>query len=118
VALASQIHWFDADGNFLKKWPANPIEGNLDAVKGNWMGDGNEVLFWDRFRIDGVGEGKFYFFNPVCYMFDFTGDGAEEVITIGGGLVRVYGSKSAKRLPGFKHDPEYLRHKMANHTHY
>lgn len=116
--LSSQIHWFDADGNLVKRWPGNPIEGNLDAVKGNWKGDGQEALFWDRFRMGRDGTGKLYVPDSVYHMFDFTGDGADEIITRGGGVLRVYGSKSAKRVPGFKHDPDYLRHKMANHTHY
>jgi hypothetical protein len=104
-------------------WPANPIEGNLDAVKGDWYGNEGEVLFWDRFRMNPAGCGELYFLDSVYHMFDFTGDGADEVIAkskveSGKWKVRVYGSKKANRRKGFKHTPEYLMNKMANHTHY
>lgn len=124
VNLASQLHWFDPQGNFIKTWPANPIEGNLDAVKGDWCGDGDEHLFWHKFKINERGEGELCFYETVYHMFDFNGDGADEVIAkskLGQDewIMRVYGSKSARRSPSVvKHDPEYLRHRMANHTHY
>ncbi len=118
--LTAEIHWFDKEGNYLSKWPANPISGNPDFVKGNWMGDGNEVLFWDRFRITEEGKGKMYFPETVYHMFDFTGNGADEVITrdYRSGFIKVYGAKHANPSGKPSEDPDILRHKVTNHTHY
>ncbi len=116
--LLAEIHWFDKDGNYLSKWPAHPLQGNPDFVKGNWMGDGEDVLFWHRFRIMGDGKGKLYFPETVYHMFDFTGNGAEEVITRKGDWVRVYGAANAKLQTKPNREPDYLRNKVTNHTHY
>jgi hypothetical protein len=52
-------------------------------------------------------------------MFDFLGDRAEEVITLEGETLRVYGYSGADpEGPRAERDPDYLRHRVANHTHY
>jgi hypothetical protein len=52
-------------------------------------------------------------------MFDFTGRGAEEVITLSHGKLAVYGSTNAKHSGNdLKSDPLYLKSKVVNHTHY
>ena len=94
------------------------MSGNPDFVKGNWMGDGKDVLFWGRFRINGEGKGRLYFPETVYHMFDFTGSGADEVITLGGGWLRVYGSPHAEPAGPPDQDPGTLRHRVTNHTHY
>jgi hypothetical protein len=69
--------------------------------------------------MNGDGRGVYYFPETVYHMFDFTGDGAEEVITIGPGRLRVYGSSSASRsTQRVVRSPEYLKDNVANHTHY
>jgi hypothetical protein len=117
--LYSQLYWFDNTGKKLLKWPGNPINGNPDFVKGNWRGDGRDQLFWYKFKINDAGTGKLYFPDPVFHMFDFTGRGAEEVITLNRGMLRVYGSKnvhySSKDL---KKNLMYLKNTVVNHTHY
>lgn len=57
AGLGGPVHWFDARGNLLSKWPANPLNGNPDFVKGDSKGDGKEELFWCRFRMDDWVEG-------------------------------------------------------------
>lgn len=96
------------------------MNGNPDFVKGNWLGeDEKDQLFWYKFLIDSSGKGRLYFPDQVYHMFDFTGDGAEEVITLQGGRLRVYGSKSALRDPNLaKRDVEYMYRLVVNHTHY
>ncbi len=116
--LTAEVHWFDKQGNFLSKWPANPISGNPDFVKGDWLGNGKDVLFWGRFRITGEGKGKLYFPEPVFHMFDFTGNGVDEVITLGAGWLRVYGAPDVRLRDPKTIDPDLLRHKLTNHTHY
>lgn len=56
----------------------------------------------------------------ITYKFDFTGRGAEEVITITrGGALRVYGSKSAVYTnKDLKDNLNYLKANVVNHTHY
>jgi hypothetical protein len=52
-------------------------------------------------------------------MFDFTGDGAEEVITLSRDRLRIYGAKNANRnRADKKKDLLYLKGKVVNHTHY
>jgi len=116
--IASEIHWFDKKGNFLSKWPANAVPGNPDFVKGNWMGDGKEVLFWGRFMVTGDGRGKLYFPDYVYHMFDFNGNGADEVITIGDDWIRVYGAENVKASGLPETDIDILRQNITNHTHY
>ncbi|MBI3209191.1 MAG: VCBS repeat-containing protein [Candidatus Solibacter usitatus] len=115
--LAAQVHWFDPGGNLLSIWPASPLNGNPDFVKGDWRGDGTEALFWFKFRLGSDGRGTVYFQEPVYHMFDFMGRGAEEVIATQGGVIRVYGAKSVKEK-ALVRDAEYKRLRMANHTHY
>jgi hypothetical protein len=117
--LSAQLYWFDPEGNLLSKWPGNPINGNPDFVKGNWDGAGQEELFWYKFRINEQGMGELYFPDPVFHMFDFTGNGAEEVITLGWNRLQVYGNHQAQ-LSGrdLKKDKDYLKQQVVNHTHY
>ncbi|WP_247234261.1 hypothetical protein [Telluribacter sp. SYSU D00476] len=117
--LSSQLYWFDSKGNSLGKWPGQPINGNPDFVKGDWRGDGKEELFWFKFRINDQGKGELYFPDPVFHQFDFTGRGAEEVITLSNGYLRVYGSATAKHInKDRKKNKMYLKNNVVNHTHY
>lgn len=116
--LSSQLYWFDSKGNQLMKWPGNPINGNPDFVKGDWNGR-DEQLFWYKFFIKPDGKGQLYFPDPVFHMFDFMGTGAEEVITLSHGKLRVFGSKTATHSGiDRKKDLQYLRQSVVNHTHY
>ena len=117
--LGSQVWWFDAAGGLLSKWPGKPINGNPVFVKGDWRGDGVDELFWYRFRMTGDGTGELYFPGQVFHMFDFIGDGAEEVVTLERGWLRIYGHIDADADgPRVARDADYLRHRMTNHTHY
>ncbi len=117
--LSSQLYWFDNKGTKLLKWPGQPINGNPDFVKGNWRGDGKDQLFWYKFLINDRGTGELYFPDPVFHMFDFTGKGAEEVITLNRGMLRVYGCKNAHYTnKNSKKDLLYLKNSVVNHTHY
>ena len=117
--LSSQLYWFDNKGNLLSKWPGQPLNGNPDFVKGDWRGDGKEELFWYKFRLTDQGKGEIYFPDPVFHMFDFTGQGAEEVITLSNGWLRVYGSATAKYSnKDRKKNKLYLKNSVVNHTHY
>ncbi|MGY2132279.1 FG-GAP repeat domain-containing protein [Hymenobacter sp. HD11105] len=117
--LSSQLFWFDNVGNLVKKWPGNPINGNPDFVRGNWRGDGSIDLFWHKFRLNDVGTGELYFPDPVFHMFDFMGQGAEQVITLNRDRLCVYGSRSAQHNgPDTKKNLEYLKSTVVNHTHY
>ena len=117
--LSSQLYWFDNAGKLVKKWPGNPINGNPDFVRGNWRGDGSTDLFWHKFRLNDVGTGELYFPDTVFHMFDFMGQGAEEVITLSQGRLSIYGSRSAIHSgKDSKKNPEYLRNTVVNHTHY
>ena len=52
-------------------------------------------------------------------MFDFIGNGAEQVVALnkGQGILQIYGYRDAP--PGLaRRESEYLRHHVANHTHY
>lgn len=115
--LSAQVWWFSPDGALLSKWPPNRIRGNPVFVKGDWYGDGSEVLFWHRFRMNDRGTGELYFPAPVYHMFDFTGNGAEEVITLEGGSLRVYGYREAPDGEALR-SAGYLKNRVANHTHY
>jgi hypothetical protein len=117
--LSSQLYLFDNTGQRVGRWPGKPLNGNPDFVRGNWRGDGRDELFWFKFRINGRGAGEFFFPDPVYHMFDFTGQGAEEVITLSHGKLAVYGSRSATHSgKDLKRDPLYLKSKVVNHTHY
>ena len=54
-----------AAAGLAKPTRSYPINGNPDFVRGNWRG-----------------AGELYFPDPVFHMFDFMGQGAEEVITL------------------------------------
>lgn len=116
AGLGGQVHWFDAKGNLLSKWPSNPLNGNPDFVKGDWKGDGKEDLFWYKFRLGEDGRGTLYFKQDVYHMFDFMNSGSEQVIARSGGTLQVYGYKHAKSKPT-KRNYQYQK-KVANHTHY
>ena len=118
--LASQLYWFDNQGHRVKKWPGTPLNGNPDFVRGNWRGDGRTTdLFWYKFRLNDQGTGELYFPDPVFHMFDFEGTGAEQVITLSPGWLRIYGSRQAPSTgQDLKKNLEYLQRTVANHTHY
>jgi hypothetical protein len=117
--LSSQLYWFDNKGNSLFKWPGTPLNGNPDFVKGKWDGAGKEQLFWYKFKINDQGRGELFFPDPVYHMFDFMGRGAEEVVTLSQGYLRVYGSKQVHYSnKDAKKDLMYLRNNVVNHTHY
>ncbi len=116
--LWSQLYWYSNDGKLLFKWPWKPLNGNPDFVKGDWYGEGSDQLFWFKFRITREGEGKLYFPDPVYHMFDFTGNGAEEVVTLSYQRLGVYGAKMPDTGKDKKSDLLYLKHKVVNHTHY
>lgn len=116
--ISGQLYWFNQVGDLLFKWPGTPINGNPDFVKGFWNGK-MEQLFWYKFKIGDNGKGELYFPDPVYHMFDFSGNGAEEVITLGSGYLRVWGSKSAlKNGKDRKKEIDYLKNTVVNHTHY
>jgi hypothetical protein len=118
--LSSQLYWYDNKGTLLSMWPKGvPLNGNPNFVSGNWKGDGKKQVFWYKFFLNDTGEGQLYFPDQVYHMFDFTGRGAEEVITFGRGVMRIYGSKSAKYSnKDLKADLRYLQLNVVNHTHY
>jgi hypothetical protein len=115
--LSAQVHWFDAKGKLVGKWPANPLNGNPDFVKGDWYGNGKDELFWYRFKMNTEGKGHLFFDQPAYHMFDFAGRGAEEVVTVGRDIVKIYGYRNVTHRKVVR-DIEYLRNKVANHTHY
>jgi hypothetical protein len=116
--LSAQLFWFTHNGEFIKKWPSTPVNGNPDFVKGLWNGK-TEQLFWYKFQINSKGVGELYFPDPVYHMFDFNGDGTEDVITLNRNSLKVFGSKNAP-VPGkdLKADPLYRKNNVTNHTHY
>lgn len=123
--LYSQIYWYDSQGRLIKRWPETSLNGNPDFAKADWKGDGRETLFWYRFMIEDDGTGTLCFPDQVYHAFDFTGSGAEDVITLDNGRLRVYGSRSIVRKPDSseagrtaKRNTDYMYRKVANHTHY
>lgn len=118
--LSSQLFWFDNKGNLVNMWPHGfPLNGNPNFVSGNWQGDGKRQVFWYKFKLDRKGEGELYFPDQVYHMFDFTGRGTDEVITLGRGVMRVFGSRTAKHSgKDQKADLRYLQLNVVNHTHY
>lgn len=118
--LSGQTHWFDAKGKLLLKWPKNnSLNGNPDFVKGDWRGDGREELFWYKWRMNSEGRGELWFKEEAYHMFDFMGNGCEQVIALNKntGVLQIYGARDAKSKT-VKRSPDYLRHSIANHTHY
>ena len=144
-ALRAVVHFFTADGGApasrspwpdrnpinsayrqpgpgmgaVVQWPQNPLNGNPDFVKGDWRGDGSTSLFWHKFHLDEYGMGTLFFAQEVYHMFDFVGNGAEQVIALNKsqGVLQIYGRKGVPSRP-VKRDADYLRHSVANHTHY
>jgi hypothetical protein len=117
AGLAAQVFWFDSKGNLLSKWPANPLNGNPDFVKGDWKGDGRQELFWYRFRMTDEGKGVLYFKQDAYHMFDFMGTGSEQVIARGATTLQIYGYRHARPRTGVRRDFNYWK-RVANHTHY
>lgn len=118
--LSGQTHWFDNKGKLIHKWPSrNSLNGNPDFVKGDWRGDGKEELFWYKWRMNSEGRGELWLKEEAYHMFDFMGNGCEQVIALnkGAGILQIYGARDAKPR-NVKRDPDYLRHAIANHTHY
>jgi hypothetical protein len=117
--LSAQVWWFDATLRLLSKWPALPLNGNPVFVQGDWRGDGRERLFWYKFHLKEDGTGELWFPDGVFHMFDFMGDRADEVITLGPGVMRVWGSRGA-RADGARvwRSADYRRDVVVNHTHY
>jgi hypothetical protein len=117
--LSAQVWWFTRTGELISKWPGMPLNGNPVFVQGDWKGDGSEHLFWYKFRMGLDGRGQLYFPDGVFHMFDLLGDGAEEVITLSPGKLRVYGYRGADpNGTRVVRSPEYLRSTVVNHTHY
>jgi hypothetical protein len=114
--LGAQLYLFDNVGKLLETWPAHPLSGNPNFVRGDWYGTGKRTYFWYRFKLEPDGNATLFFKGEVYHMFDFDHTGAEQVITLDGGTLRVYGN--ANVVPKtVKRDAEY-RKIIANHTHY
>ena len=123
--LGAQLYWFDNVGRLLERWPAHPLSGNPNFVRGDWYGTGKRTYFWFRFKLEPDGASTLYFKGEAYHMFDFDHTGAEQVITLEGGggnggggtqTLRVYGN--ANVVPHtVKRDADY-RKTIANHTHY
>ena len=114
--LGAQLYWFDNQGKLLETWPAHPLSGNPNFARGDWYGNGKRTYFWYRFKLEPDGNATLFFKGEVYHMFDFDHTGAEQVITLEGGTLRVYGNTNV--VPRFvKRDAEYRR-TIANHTHY
>jgi hypothetical protein len=115
--LGAQLYWFDNHGNLLSKWPKGPISGNPNFVRGDWYGNGAKQFFWHKYKLNDDGTGTLFFKETVYHMFDFLGNGAEQVITWDRNTLRVYGYKDVKAR-AIQRDSEYVRNSIANHTHY
>ena len=118
--LGALLRWYTPKGDRIDIWPNNPIPGNPNFAKGDFKGDGKNVLFWQRFRIEPDGTGTIAFPDEVFHMFDFMGTGNDQAVTVGrNGAVRIYGFKNAKSNPtAEKRDAVYRAHAISNHTHY
>jgi hypothetical protein len=114
--LGAQLYWFNNKGKLLETWPAHLLYGNPNFVRGDWYGDGKRTFFWYRFKLEPDGSATLFFKGEVYHMFDFDSTGAEQVITLDGGALRVYGNASVAPR-AVKRDAEYRR-TIANHTHY
>jgi outer membrane protein assembly factor BamB len=118
--LGALLRWYDPQGNRIDIWPNSPIPGNPNFAKGDLKGDGRNVLFWQRFRIEPDGAGTLAFPDEVFHMFDFMGTGNDQVVTVGrNGMVRIYGAQGAQPNPAnAQRDAVYRAHAVSNHTHY
>jgi hypothetical protein len=119
--LSAQLYWFDSMGRLLEKWPAHPLGGNPNFVRGDWFGTGKRTYFWYRFKLEPDGNATLYFKGEAYHMFDFEHTGADEVITLdtpsaGGQVLRVYGYAGVVAHP--KPCDAECRKVIANHTHY
>jgi hypothetical protein len=123
--LAAQLYWFDNKGNLLEKWPAHPLNGNPNFVRGDWSGNGKRTYFWYRFKLEPDGNATLFFKGEAYHMFDFDHTGADQVITLEGGggfggggvqYLRVYGNANVTPHP--KPCNADCRKLIANHTHY
>jgi hypothetical protein len=124
--LSAQLYWFDNQGRLLEKWPAQPLGGNPNFVRGDWYGTGKRTYFWYRFKLEPDGNATLYFKGEAYHMFDFEHTGADQVITLEGGgggpagggtqTLRVYGY--ANITPHPKPCNAECRKLIANHTHY
>jgi hypothetical protein len=124
--LGAQLYWFDNVGRLLEKWPAHPLSGNPNFVRGDWYGNGKRTFFWFRFKLEPDGNSTLYFKGEAYHMFDFDHTGADQVITLEGGggggggggsqTLRVYGN--ANVVPHPKPCAAECRKVIANHTHY
>ncbi len=114
--LSAQLYWFDNQGRLLEKWPAHPLGGNPNFVRGDWFGTGKRTYFWYRFKLEPDGNATLYFKGEAYHMFDFEHTGADQVITLDGPTLRVYGY--ANITPHPKPCNAECRKIIANHTHY
>ena len=125
--LGAQLYWFDNVGRLLEKWPAHPLSGNPNFVRGDWYGNGKRTFFWFRFKLEPDGNSTLFFKGEAYHMFDFEHTGAEQVITLEGGggggpggggsqILRVYGNANIVSHP--KPCDAECRKLIANHTHY
>jgi len=114
--LGAQLYWFDNIGRQLETWPAHPLSGNPNFVRGDWYGTGKRTFFWFRFKLEPDGAATLFFKGEVYHMFDFDHTGADQVITLDGGTMRVYGNADVVSHP-IPRTAEYRR-LIANHTHY
>ena len=90
--------------------------GNPTFVRGDWYGTGKRTVLWFRFELEPDGAATLFFKGEVYHMFDFDHTGAEQVITLDGGIMRVYGNANVVSHPILR-NAEYRR-LIANHTHY
>lgn len=116
--VQSLLRWYGPAGRPLEVWPANPINVRSTLVKGDWTGSGKNQLFWNRFRLDSTGKGTLFFPEEVYQMFDFIGNGGEQVICLdnASGVLRIYGNKEVRSRGTAKREEEYLRTRVANHA--
>jgi len=125
--LGAQLYWFDNVGRLLETWPAHPLSGNPNFVRGDWFGTGKRTYFWFRYKLEPDGAATMYFKGEAYHMFDFEHTGADQVITLEGGggggpaggggqALRVYGNASV--VPHPKPCDAECRKLIANHTHY
>jgi hypothetical protein len=125
--LGAWLYWFDNQGRLLETWPAHPLNGNPNFVRGDWYGNGKRTYFWFHYKLEPDGNATLFFKGEAYHMFDFEHTGADQVITLenggsggpgggGGQILRVYGN--ANVVPHAKPCDAECRKIIANHTHY